>query len=118
MEDERRNETMNTGGRAYEDIHPGDVYRHPVGRTITETDIVTHAGQTGDYYPHHMDAEWCRTQTFGQRVAHGTLVFSVADFSKRGPVQSEVRLRIYRRMRLEGVPLPQPLQDARVFATD
>jgi acyl dehydratase len=52
--------------------------RHTTGRTITETDIVTHAGQTSDYYPHHMDAEWCRTQPFGQRIAHGTLVFSVA----------------------------------------
>jgi acyl dehydratase len=25
-----------------------------------------------------MDAEWCRTQDFGQRVAHGTLIFSIA----------------------------------------
>lgn len=48
------------------------------GRTITETDIVLHAGQTGDFYPHHMDAEWCKTQEFGQRIAHGTLIFSVA----------------------------------------
>ncbi|MGI8477065.1 MAG: MaoC/PaaZ C-terminal domain-containing protein [Thermomicrobiales bacterium] len=48
------------------------------GRTITETDVVLHAGQTGDFYPHHMDAEWCKTQEFGQRVAHGTLIFSVA----------------------------------------
>ncbi len=52
--------------------------RLTLGRTITETDIVLHAGQTGDFYPHHMDAEWCKTQEFGQRVAHGTLVFSVA----------------------------------------
>lgn len=47
------------------------------GRTITETDIVLHAGQTGDFYPHHMDAEWCKAQDFGQRIAHGTLIFSV-----------------------------------------
>jgi acyl dehydratase len=51
--------------------------RETTGRTITEADIVLHAGQTGDFYPHHMDAEWCRTQPFGQRMAHGTLVFSV-----------------------------------------
>jgi acyl dehydratase len=31
------------------------------GRTITETAIVIHAGQTGEFYPHHMDAEWCKT---------------------------------------------------------
>ncbi|HRA47821.1 MAG TPA: MaoC/PaaZ C-terminal domain-containing protein [Thermomicrobiales bacterium] len=52
--------------------------RTTLGRTITETDIVLHAGQTGDFYPHHMDAEWCQTQPFGQRIAHGTLIFSVA----------------------------------------
>lgn len=52
--------------------------RETGGRTITETDIVLHAGQTGDFYPHHMDAEWCKTQPFKQRIAHGTLIFSIA----------------------------------------
>lgn len=47
------------------------------GRTITEADIVLHAGQTGDFYPHHMDKEFCQTQPFGQRIAHGTLILSV-----------------------------------------
>lgn len=61
----------------FEDYEAGSM-RTTLGRTITETDIVVHAGQTGDFYPHHMDAEWCKTQEFGQRVAHGTLVFSVA----------------------------------------
>ncbi|WP_077002235.1 MaoC/PaaZ C-terminal domain-containing protein [Variovorax sp. KK3] len=51
--------------------------RTTTGRTITEADIVMHAGQTGDFFPHHMDAAWCATQDFGQRIAHGTLVFSV-----------------------------------------
>lgn len=61
----------------FEDYSPGDV-RETMGRTITETDIVLHAGQTGDFFPHHMDAEWCKTQEFKQRIAHGTLIFSVA----------------------------------------
>lgn len=52
--------------------------RETIGRTITETDIVLHAGQTGDFFPHHMDAEWCKTQPIKQRIAHGTLVFSIA----------------------------------------
>lgn len=63
--------------RYFEDYQVG-AERRTGGRTITETDIVLHAGQTGDFYPHHMDAEWCKTQAFGQRVAHGTLIFSVA----------------------------------------
>lgn len=60
----------------FEDYVPDDS-RQTLGRTITETDFVIHAGQTGDFYPHHMDAEWCKTQEFGQRIAHGTLIFSV-----------------------------------------
>ena len=51
--------------------------RRTLGRTLTEADIVIHAGQTGDFFPHHMDAEWCATQDFKRRIAHGTLVLSV-----------------------------------------
>lgn len=47
------------------------------GRTITETDFVVHAGHTGDFFPHHMDAEFCKKQDFGQRIAHGTMVFAI-----------------------------------------
>ena len=52
--------------------------RETFGRTITEADIVLHAGQTGDFFPHHMDAEWVKTQVFKRRVAHGTLILCVA----------------------------------------
>ena len=62
----------------YFEEYERDSKRRSLGRTITEADIVIHAGQTGDFYPHHMDAEWCSTQDFGQRIAHGTLIFSVA----------------------------------------
>lgn len=61
----------------YEDYEIGAA-RSSFGRTITEADFVLHAGQTGDFYPHHMDAEWCATQPFKERIAHGTLIFSVA----------------------------------------
>lgn len=52
--------------------------RKTKGRTVTETDIVIHAGQSGDFFPHHMDEEWCRTQPFKKRIAHGTLIFTIA----------------------------------------
>ena len=60
----------------FEDYEIGSA-RKTFGRTITEADIVLHAGHTGDFFPHHMDREWCATQDFSQRIAHGTLVFSV-----------------------------------------
>ena len=51
--------------------------RATFGRTITETDFVVHAGHTGDFFPHHMDAEFMRSTPFGQRIAHGTMVFAI-----------------------------------------
>lgn len=66
-----------TEERYFEEYEIGSA-RTTTGRTITEADIVLHAGQTGDFFPHHMDAAWCATQDFGQRIAHGTLIFSVA----------------------------------------
>lgn len=64
--------------KIYYEEYELDSLRHTQGRTITEADIVLHAGQTGDFFPHHMDAEWCKLQPFKQRIAHGTLIFSVA----------------------------------------
>ncbi len=51
--------------------------RTTMGRTITETDFVVHAGHTGDFFPHHMDAEFMKTTEFGQRIAHGTMIFAI-----------------------------------------
>ena len=41
---------MQTIDRWFEDYEVGE-RRTTVGRTITETDIVVHAGQTGDFFP-------------------------------------------------------------------
>jgi len=62
--------------RHFEDYVVGEK-RRTSGRTITETDFVVHAGHTGDFFPHHMDAEHMKTTPFGQRIAHGTLTFAI-----------------------------------------
>lgn len=69
-------ETMAEQAIHFEDYELGHI-RVTTGRTITETDFVVHAGHTGDFFPHHMDAEFAKTTPFGQRVAHGTMVFSI-----------------------------------------
>lgn len=51
--------------------------RNTATRIITEEDILIHAKQTGDFFPHHMDEAWCQTQPFKKRIAHGTLIFSI-----------------------------------------
>lgn len=82
----------------FEDYAVGTT-RTSTGRTITEADIVLHAGQTGDFYPHHMDAEWCKTRDFGQRMAHGTLVFSVAVGLTAGEINLDAFSYGYDRLR-------------------
>jgi acyl dehydratase len=69
------------------------------GRTITEADIILHAGQTGDWYPHHVDAEWCATQPIGQRIAHGTLTFSIAVGMTAGEINEYAMSYGYDRIR-------------------
>ncbi len=48
------------------------------GRTVTESDIVTFAGLSGDYTQIHTDAEFSKNTPFGQRVAHGLLGMAIA----------------------------------------
>jgi acyl dehydratase len=62
--------------RYFEEYAIGEA-RDTTGRTITETDFVVHAGHSGDFFPHHLDAEFCKTLPFGQRIAHGTMVFTI-----------------------------------------
>lgn len=49
-----------------------------VGRTVTEYDINTFAGLSGDYNQIHTDAEFSRKTPIGQRIAHGILGLSIA----------------------------------------
>lgn len=48
------------------------------GRTITESDIVTFAGLSGDYNQIHTNAEFAVNTPFKKRVAHGLLGLSIA----------------------------------------
>ena len=69
--------TYQPRGRFFEQFEVGQKLV-TAARTITEADIVNFAGMTGDYNQIHTDAEFAAKDTFGQRVAHGLLVQSIA----------------------------------------
>jgi acyl dehydratase len=48
------------------------------GRTVTESDIVNFAMLSGDWNPLHTDAEAAKATPYGERIAHGLLVLSMA----------------------------------------
>ncbi|MCB0192376.1 MAG: MaoC family dehydratase N-terminal domain-containing protein [Anaerolineae bacterium] len=64
-------------GMYFEEFEPG-LEILTSARTITETDIVNFAGLTGDFNFIHTDAVAAQESPFGQRVAHGMLIASIA----------------------------------------
>lgn len=64
-------------GLYFEEFEMGDS-SESVGRTITETDIVNFAALSGDWNRIHTDVEYSKQQMFGERIAHGLLVLSIA----------------------------------------
>lgn len=61
----------------FEDLEIGMSAESP-SRTMTEGDIVTFAGLSGDYNVIHTDAELSKDTPFGGRIAHGLLGLSIA----------------------------------------
>lgn len=51
---------------------------HSAKRTVSESDVSAFAVLTGDHHPQHVNAEWAASSPFGQRIAHGMLVLSLA----------------------------------------
>lgn len=65
--------------RYFEEIEAGEEFTVHQVRTITEADLVNFAGLSGDFHPYHMSQTVAEETDFGGRIAHGNLVFSVAE---------------------------------------
>lgn len=63
------------------------------GRTITEADVVNFAYLSGDWHSIHTDQEYAAGTSFGQRIAHGFLVLSIA--TGMVPARRETVLALY-----------------------
>lgn len=55
----------------FTDLKIGD--KASMAKTVTEYDVYTFAGVTGDFNPIHIDAEYAKTTLFKERIAHGML---------------------------------------------
>jgi acyl dehydratase len=66
-----------THGLYFEEFQVGQRMISP-GRTVTEHDVVTFAGLSGDFNLIHTDAEYAKSTGYGQRIAHGLLGLSIA----------------------------------------
>jgi len=80
MTDDTDETRIRTGwqGRFYEDFTVGDVYKHPYGRTVTETDNVWFTNLTQNLNPMHFTEPYAAETEFGERLVNGLYVISLA----------------------------------------
>jgi 3-hydroxybutyryl-CoA dehydratase len=55
----------------FADLKIGD--KASMSKTVSESDIYTFAGVTGDFNPVHINAEFAKKTMFKERIAHGML---------------------------------------------
>jgi itaconyl-CoA hydratase len=65
-------------GRYFEDFQVGDVYKHPYGRTVTETDNVWLTNLTMNVNPMHFNEAYAAQTEFGERLVDGLYVIALA----------------------------------------
>ena len=64
-------------GRFYEDFTVGDIYKHPFGRTVTETDNVWMTNVTMNLNPMHFNEAYAAQTEFDERLVDGTFVIAL-----------------------------------------
>jgi acyl dehydratase len=65
-------------GRFYEDFEVGDIYKHPYGRTVTETDDVWLTNITMNLNPIHFNEPYASETEFGERLVNGLIIIALA----------------------------------------
>ncbi|HEY4029298.1 MAG TPA: MaoC family dehydratase [Caulobacteraceae bacterium] len=64
-------------GRTWDAFQAGEVIRHDLRRTVTETDNLLLTTLTHNPQPLHLDAEYARDTEFGRVVVNGLFTFSL-----------------------------------------
>lgn len=64
-------------GKRFSEFSVADTFETG-GRTVTEADVVSFAGLSGDFNPLHTDAVFAAKTPFGKRIAHGMLAASIS----------------------------------------
>ncbi len=65
-------------GRFYEDFEPGDVYRHPLGRTISEADNTWFTLLTMNTNQIHFNRPYAERSEFGRPLVVSTLTIAIS----------------------------------------
>jgi len=64
-------------GKYYDDLKVGMIFKHSLGRTITEADNTFFNAMTMNTQPLHLNEDFSRKTHFGKRIVNGILTLGV-----------------------------------------
>ena len=94
-----------TDGRCYEDFQVGDIYRHPVGRTVTATDNAWFTLLTQNTNPIHFDHAYAAQTEFGKPLVDSTFTLALVT----GQSVTDLSQNVMANLGWEEVRLPHPV---------
>jgi len=94
-----------TLGRFYEDFEVGDIYRHPLGRTITDADNVWFTLLTMNTNPYHFDYTYAAKSEFGKPLVNSGLTVAIV----LGQSVIDTSQQAFANLGWDKIRLPNPL---------
>lgn len=92
-------------GRFYEDFEVGDIYRHPLGRTVTAADNIWFSLLTQNQAPIHIDGHYSARTEFGKPLVNSTLTLALVT----GQSVIDVSQNVMANLGWDEVRLPNPV---------
>ena len=92
-------------GRFFEDFDVGDVYEHPLGRTVTTTDNAWFTLLTQNTAPIHFDHNYAAQTEFGRPLVDSTFTLALVT----GQSVTDVSQNVFANLGWEEVKLPAPV---------
>lgn len=92
-------------GRFFEDFVVGDVYEHPLGRTVTTTDNIWFTLLTQNTAPIHFDHEYAARTEFGKPLVNSALTLSLVT----GQTVTDVSQNVFANLAWDNIRLPKPV---------
>lgn len=92
-------------GRVFEDFTVGDLYRHPLGRTVLDTDNVWFTLLTQNTAPVHVDAHYAAQTAWGRRLVDSTFTLALVT----GQTVTDVSQNVMANLGWDEVRLPAPV---------
>ena len=92
-------------GRFYEDFEVGDVYEHPLGRTITSADNIWFTLLTQNTAPLHFDHHYASQTEFGKPLVNSCLTLALVT----GQSVTDISQNVMANLGWDEVRLPNPV---------